>query len=319
MEDKLKVTGVLSQGYGIIPKLLMKDSDLTIEAKAIYAYIASYAGNGSTAFPSVSLICTDLNISENRFHNHKKVLIEKGYIHIDQERSGQGTFKRNIYTINTVLAPQETQHVVSPTPQNEGTVNDSPTRQKPSTVEPTSDKPSMENKGTNNNSLINNSINNNSNKEKESPKSATRIYDASSEHYKLSEFLFEKMLENNSQAKKPNFNSWADHIRKMEELDGRSIKQISNMIIWSQQDSFWKGNILSTQKLREKYDQMRVQALEESKKSKIKPFYGNHNPKVEPEPDWMKQEQPKEEKLLDASKQEEFAVRLNKFRKGASN
>ena len=312
MEDKLKVTGVLSQGYGIIPKLLMKDSDLTIEAKAIYAYIASYAGNGSTAFPSVSLICTDLNISENRFHNHKKVLIEKGYIHIDQERSGQGTFKRNIYTINTVLAPQETQHVVSPTPQNEGTVNDSPTRQKPSTVEPTSDKPCMENKGTNNNSLNNNSFNNNSmtnnnNKKEEKPvvvagdKNAFQIYQ---ENFgMLSPLITQEIM------------AWQEDLS--EELELEAMKRAT----FNQKPFSWAMGIMRNwaKKNIKTVEQAEADDISFSNKQRANNPFNRGTAKKEAEPEWMNEEQSKSEKELDASKQAEFAARLNKFRKGASS
>lgn len=150
---------------------------------------------------------------------------------------------------------------------------------------------------------------------KEGRKPAPRIYESSSEYYQLSEFLFEKMLENNPEAKKPDFNAWADHIRKMVEIDNRSVDKVRNMILWSQEDSFWKGNILSTRKLREKYDQMRVQALEDSKDKKSKFFYGG-TPKVEKKPDWMDEPQPTEEEMISPEKQAEFEERLSKFRAG---
>ena len=53
-EDQLLVEGINCMGYGIIPKYVMLDPDLTIEAKAIYAYFCSFAGSGNTAFPSRS-------------------------------------------------------------------------------------------------------------------------------------------------------------------------------------------------------------------------------------------------------------------------
>src|SRR5690625_6255981 len=77
----------MTQGYGTIHKKVMKDKDLSIEAKAIYAYLQSYAGAGDTAYPSVSLMSKDLNISERRFYNHRKTLIDKGYILIKQTRN----------------------------------------------------------------------------------------------------------------------------------------------------------------------------------------------------------------------------------------
>lgn len=163
MGDKVKIEGVLSLGYGIIPKLVMKDKDLTIEAKAIYAYISSYAGNGTSAFPSVSLICNDLDIGENRFHKHKKVLVEKGYIEVKRERTSKGSWGSNVYTINSVINYQ-------PTLQND--VMDEPTLQNPCLDNPTLDIPCMDNDGTNNNSFNNNSsINNNLKNKQQQPAS----------------------------------------------------------------------------------------------------------------------------------------------------
>ena len=71
LQDKLAVEGVNANGYGVMPKLVMQDKRLTIEAKSIYAYIVSFAGAGSTAFPSLRKILEDLQISEKRFYKHR--------------------------------------------------------------------------------------------------------------------------------------------------------------------------------------------------------------------------------------------------------
>lgn len=97
--DKQKLEGIFSQGYGYIPKLVMKDKDLSAEAKAIYSYLCSYAGKGVRAFPSVSLMCSDLNMGENRFYKHRKQLIDKGYITIKRKKLDDGTWENNVYTI----------------------------------------------------------------------------------------------------------------------------------------------------------------------------------------------------------------------------
>lgn len=96
--------------------------------------------------------------------------------------------------------------------------------------------------------------------EKENKK---HVYADNSIELTLARYLYSKMLENNPEAKKPNFQSWANDIRLMIERDKRKPDQIKNMIEWCQKDSFWKANILSTKKLREKYDQLKVKALEE--------------------------------------------------------
>ena len=60
---------------------------------------------------------------------------------------------------------------------------------------------------------------------------------------------------------------WLDAARLMVERDGRSPQQVANMIEWCQEDEFWRSNILSMPKLRERYDQMRLQAMRSGKGS----------------------------------------------------
>lgn len=236
MSDKLKLEGVLSQGYGIIPKLVMKDKDLSIEAKSIYSYFCSYAGGGNTAFPSVELICSDLGISENRLLKHRKQLIDKGYIKVKRERKEKG-WSNNIYTIAHAV------HLQNVGIRNEG----------------------LQNEGTNNNSFNNNSLNKNSTKKKS--RQSQKRYADDSPYMKLAKELFSEIKRNNDEAKEPNFQRWADDFRKLVELDKRSIDNVREVLKWSQQDSFWKGNILSARKLREKYDQLKVQSGKFTKRS----------------------------------------------------
>lgn len=54
--------------------------------------------------------------------------------------------------------------------------------------------------------------------------------------------------------------SWRTEARRMIDLDGRTVEQILRAIDWSQQNLFWRSNILSVPKLREKYDQLRLAA-----------------------------------------------------------
>jgi predicted phage replisome organizer len=90
-----------------------------------------------------------------------------------------------------------------------------------------------------------------------------RMYEFSDIEMELSKYLFERMRQNNPEAKEPNFQTWSNQIRLMIERDNRKPEQIRNMIDWCQNDSFWKTNILSTKKLRDKYDQLKVRALED--------------------------------------------------------
>lgn len=54
---------------------------------------------------------------------------------------------------------------------------------------------------------------------------------------------------------------WRDAARLMLDTDGRTEQQVHNMIEWCNPHEFWRSVIHSMPKLREKYDQMREQAL----------------------------------------------------------
>ena len=100
--DELKIEGINYKGYGVIPKFVMLDSDLTIEAKGIYAYFCSYAGAGNTAFPSRDRILLDLPLGKDSYYKHFNVLTLQGYISVTQSHSGGGRgngFSKNIYTL----------------------------------------------------------------------------------------------------------------------------------------------------------------------------------------------------------------------------
>lgn len=90
--------GILEKGYGLIPQLLMRDKSLSIEAKAIYAYLAAFAGTTQQAFPGVQLICDELNISEKRYLKHRKQLLDRGYVDITRKRLENG-FSKNLYIL----------------------------------------------------------------------------------------------------------------------------------------------------------------------------------------------------------------------------
>lgn len=95
MSDSIKSS---ISGYGLVFKRVMKDTNLNIEAKALYSYLSAYAGADESAFPSVSLICHELGISDKRFKKYRKQLEEQGYLSIGRQRTNNG-FSKNIYTI----------------------------------------------------------------------------------------------------------------------------------------------------------------------------------------------------------------------------
>lgn len=95
----LEVSSIKSMGFGFVYKKVMKDRRVPIESKAIYNYIASYAGAGNTAFPGWKLISYDLKISKDRYYRFMRYLKAYGYITIRQKKNADSTFSNNIYTL----------------------------------------------------------------------------------------------------------------------------------------------------------------------------------------------------------------------------
>jgi len=87
---------------------------------------------------------------------------------------------------------------------------------------------------------------------------------------KFSKLLYDLIKERNPNQKKPNFQDWAKNIDLMIRIDKRSEREIEGSIRWSQKDGFWQDNILSTKKLRQKFDQLYLRA-KNGKYKQIKP------------------------------------------------
>lgn len=156
----IQINGIMSQGYGFSPKAVMRDTRLTIEAKAIYAYMSSFAGAGLNSFPSVKLQLSELCISEKRYYKHRKLLEDLGYITIKQTRtkleSGKVVNDKNIYTLEQFPTPKPKEEIQKDKIKTNNKNNISENSQNDS-----SQNDSVQNVGSNSISINSNNINNN--------------------------------------------------------------------------------------------------------------------------------------------------------------
>lgn len=106
------------------------------------------------------------------------------------------------------------------------------------------------------------------NKNDKELKNLKNIYTQNSAEFRLSELLLNFILERNPDHKKPDLQKWAVHVDRMLRLDSRKADDIEAVIKWSQADGFWQNNIISTQKLRDKFDQLYMKM--EVKDAKLK-------------------------------------------------
>ena len=122
--------------------------------------------------------------------------------------------------------------------------------------------PMVENDQDNNTSInninkrnINISLSSNSKKDKK--------FDEKSDPYLLAKFLENNIANNNPKFPK-NENQrqrWAKDIDKMIRIDKLEPNDIAKVINWCQKDSFWRSNILSGKKLRDKFQQLTMRMI----------------------------------------------------------
>jgi len=118
-----------------------------------------------------------------------------------------------------------------------------------------------------------NNVNNYNNVNKDNKESiVANKFDNESFEIKICNYLIEKILENNPKAKVPislsDKQKWAVHIDLMIRRDSRTEDEIMKVIKFATEDSFWSSNILSTKKLREKFDTLFVQSKDKKQPKK---------------------------------------------------
>ena len=76
IEIAVEIDGVYAQGFGMLAQKVMLEKELPLQSKAIYAYLASYAGSGKI-YPKRSTILRDLNMNKDTYYKYLNRLVEK--------------------------------------------------------------------------------------------------------------------------------------------------------------------------------------------------------------------------------------------------
>src|SRR5262249_44586494 len=114
---------------------------------------------------------------------------------------------------------------------------------------------------------------------------------------RLAERLRLLILRNNPSAKitPAQIRNWAVTADRMVRLENRSEQQIHDLIEWSQDDDFWRSNILSMGKLREKFDQLTLKRERDQRKRANEDVEDDSDCKL-PRPKWTGLERNADEK-----------------------
>ena len=87
--------------------------------------------------------------------------------------------------------------------------------------------------------------------------SRKQAFDEDSDVVKLVNFFVEEIRKNRPQFK-GHSKSWFTDMDKLLRIDKRDPSEVCRVIRFAQADDFWKSNILSVKKLREKYDSLAI-------------------------------------------------------------
>ena len=215
-----------------IPKEIWLNKDLTVMEKLFLVEIDSL-DNDKGCFASNAHFAEFFGITKGRCTQIIKSLEKKGLVIIKLEREGKNVSKRIIKVVrklNTLVSKLNT-------PLSE------------------TKHPYLENDEGSNTSTSNTISNTSRSKLK-----------FETHHLKLAELLYKQIKNNLPNYKEPDLEMWANEFRLMMDRDKREGEEIQDLIIKTQNDNFWKKNILSPSKLRKQYDRL-VMEFEDSNKN----------------------------------------------------
>lgn len=231
-----------------IDKELVNDSHISAKAKGIMMYLLSKP-DGWKIYEKD--IVNHMKDGKDSISSGIKELVERGYIHRELDKSESGKFAGYNYTVYETIS--DNPHREN---RNGKTVNGKTDNGKPAPINNNLSNNDLSNtKSSNINTLVSTTV-----EDEEVEKSK---YKFSEEDMVLSKLLFQYVKKLDPKAKEPNFEYWANAVRLMREVDKRNYDEIKEVIIWCQNDDFWKGNILSTTKLRKQFSKLVIRMNQE--------------------------------------------------------
>lgn len=195
MNNKIQLSGIFSEGYGLVPKLLMKSKEISQSTKLILCYFLSYTGAGITCWPSLANISEDLGMSKSTIIRSLREAKTKGFIEITKNNLGKGKGTFNIYSLFFMKdffagSIKDNSKLVAVTPNDNskkvaGVISDN------SKSVAITQNDSMQVSPEYCNININNNINNNNNKKNISDIKSKKLYE---EFVYLSDYEYKKLL-----------------------------------------------------------------------------------------------------------------------------
>lgn len=218
--------------YAIIPANVRYDKDLPPMAKLMYGEITCLTQKNGFCWATNAYFAELYGMSKDRISRLIGILEKKGYISVHVERNEKNEVVKRYIKLSVAEIP-------IPSGEN----NENPTVKN-------NDTSTVKNNEENNINLNNTRMNNTSLKEV-SPPGGHVPKTIEPKAIELAELMYSLHKEIDPKVKKPNMESWAADIEKINRLDNRSYEDIEKVIRWIKTPgNFWLPNIMSGKKLR---------------------------------------------------------------------
>ncbi len=241
--DPLSALG-LSGGWFRVPNIVVeKIADIGITPFAVYCVLSYHADRTGLAFPSLKRITKLCKAGRSSVLRALDVLSKAGWIRIERGCKEHGGREVNRYHL-----PPHEPSVTTGLGHPLGGITTGPPLVSPQDQGGTTTGPEQD------------SFNKtHSNKTSSRPKLRFDEGDLATAGW-----MFKKILEIAPKAKAPNLEKWANVVRLIRKTDGHNDEEIRKVFAWANRDSFWRSNILSPDKLREKFTTLTLRMEGES-------------------------------------------------------
>ena len=222
-----------TKNFVILYKQVLNDSNLSLKAKGLWAYLMSLPDDWKISSTEVAKHSTD---GRDSVRAGLQELVEQGYAKKIKTTNDQGKFEPGgwiIYESKKINEEHEIQELKNKVPQTAF----------PAMVLPTLVYPA----------LLNNEAKPSNEKTKKERTKKERASDAA---HRLASLFFDSLLKLNPDRKKPNLEKWADEFEKMLIIDKRTEQQILAALNWCRNDAFYRTKLLIPKKFREGFDNL---------------------------------------------------------------
>lgn len=234
--------------YAVIPANVRYDKKLPAMAKLLYGEITCLTQKEGYCWASNSYFADLYGLSKDRISKLLNILKNEGYICIDVQRNDKNEVVNRFIKLN--------ENITTPHSENTGTHHSE------NTATPQV-KNNEYNNTSNNNTRVNNINLNNIDNFSEPPKKDNLPPEAK----ELAMYLYHECQKNDSHfvRTEQQLTTWANDIDKLHRIDKRDWIEIKAVLSWAKNNDFWKSNILSGKKFRDKYEMLFSQMKSKSK------------------------------------------------------